>query len=762
MADKKETIIYQAATGKNLSAISEYSPFFVDKSNTYLNIKMLAVGGFGKVSRGFDVNSRGFVAIKEVKEEMKKNEMVMDSFEREIDIVFKLSHPNIVKAFAHPPGIIIYDYVKSSELNTLLYNLKKRGLSLPLDSSAYIISSIASALAYAYFDFTLPGKRDPEKIVHRDATPQNILLLYDTGEVKLTDFGIAKALTGVSEMTRIPGTVKGKPHYMSPEQARGEELDHRSDLFALGIIFFEMVTSVKPIGGSVQMAFEKAKKGELNLNPLNGANIPEEVKKLILRMLEINKESRISSGREICEILRKYFSDDAKLKIKKITNQIFKSKIKELNDEMAFEIKHIDELKRKAMMKVPPEAVSAASPLKKIFIWAAGTVLLGAVVFGAITFGNRERKSGDNLRSVTALPIETIGTLNLTSVPSGADVYTKGENEKDFVLNPGKKTPCNIKLKEGMRVKLKIQGFEYLPPVIPDFKEQDIIKTQCWTGQKTGEREFELNGLFYKKVHIETNPSGARLIVNDEDTSKTTPCEVMLKAGNNKVKFVKKGFSEEEKQFEITSDKNSIEKTLRRPVLFKILSSITDRPISAKVNSEYFSENSSSFEKTLPYKDFTITVRKTGYSDRTVKVGKRERTKKIYLEPIKPHLTVRVKDENGKPVPAAFVRIGSQIQGNVDSNGIWKGKVSALDKNITVGRAGYTKKGKTLNLNWGQNKSIEFVLAREFSGNLVIDTRNIGADAEIYLDGKKQEYTGFLHKTVKGKHSIRIMWNNGR
>ena len=125
------------------------------------------------------------------------------------------------------------EYIHGKDLKTL-YNHARRGkISIPLDLVVHIIQQICNGLDYAHRKRDLNNKS--LNIVHRDVSPQNVLLSFE-GEVKLTDFGIAKAATQLRATQA--GTLKGKIAYMSPEQAWGKDLDNRSDVFAIGIIFY--------------------------------------------------------------------------------------------------------------------------------------------------------------------------------------------------------------------------------------------------------------------------------------------------------------------------------------------------------------------------------------------------------------------------------------------------------------------------------------------------------------------------------------------
>jgi serine/threonine protein kinase len=187
------------------------------------------------------------------------------------------------------------EHVHGKDLRTILKRAKERGLRIPLDLSVLIVSKVCSALEYAH------RKRDEQgealKIVHRDISPQNILISFE-GEVKLTDFGIAKATSKATSTDR--GALRGKLLYMSPEQASGHPMDRRSDVFSLGVVFYEMITDTKPFLGSsekgiLEMVRDCRVEPPRSLNP----KIPESLEKVVTKALEKDPERRYQDASEM-------------------------------------------------------------------------------------------------------------------------------------------------------------------------------------------------------------------------------------------------------------------------------------------------------------------------------------------------------------------------------------------------------------------------------------------------------------------------------
>lgn len=178
------------------------------------------------------------VAVKRILPEYGQDDWFTRMIADEARIVAKLSHPNVVQILdtgqVDGSWFIAFELVEGTDLFQLLQRIYSRGQALPQEFACYIAAEVCAGLDHAHSRRDEQGQ--PLGIVHRDVSPQNVLLSW-LGEVKLGDFGIARAKERTSETQA--GTIKGKVYYMSPEQARGEKVDHRSDLFSAGILLYE-------------------------------------------------------------------------------------------------------------------------------------------------------------------------------------------------------------------------------------------------------------------------------------------------------------------------------------------------------------------------------------------------------------------------------------------------------------------------------------------------------------------------------------------
>ena len=198
----------------------------------YKILEKIGQGAMGEVHKAHDPILNRFVAVKTISSELGGDDTLRKRFEREAQSAARLNHPNIITVYdygeEHGRIYMAMELLEGSDLKQTI----SRRAPLTLDEKLNIVDQIAEGLAFAH----------DSDIVHRDLKPANVHILAN-GQEKIMDFGLARL--GGSEMTRA-GMVMGTPHYMSPEQVRGERADARSDVFAVGCVFYELLTYRKP------------------------------------------------------------------------------------------------------------------------------------------------------------------------------------------------------------------------------------------------------------------------------------------------------------------------------------------------------------------------------------------------------------------------------------------------------------------------------------------------------------------------------------
>ena len=285
----------------------------------YILEEQVAPGGMAEVFRARMMGVEGFqktVAIKRILADMDGNDEFVTMFIDEAKLAAQLKHHNIVDIYdlgkIDRSFYIAMEYVEGHDLRDVLERCRAAGVTVPVPLALHMTTLLASALDYAHT--TKDFENRDLGLVHRDVSPQNVLISND-GEVKLCDFGIAKALSKATD-TRA-GALKGKLQYMSPEQAWGKDIDHRSDMFSLGLVLYEMLTGEKVFDGSSEAEI-LAQVRDPKVAAPSSANpdVPPDVDRIVLRCLEPDPTARYQSaaavGRALDNAIRSHgWSPDA-------------------------------------------------------------------------------------------------------------------------------------------------------------------------------------------------------------------------------------------------------------------------------------------------------------------------------------------------------------------------------------------------------------------------------------------------------------------
>ncbi|MCC6874681.1 MAG: serine/threonine protein kinase, partial [Sandaracinaceae bacterium] len=259
----------------------------------YQLLDLLARGGMAEVFKAKSHGVEGFekiLVIKRILPELSRNPRFVEMFINEAKIAVTLSHANIVQVFdlgrAEDSYFIAMEYVAGMDLSAVLRQAARLGRPISQELAVYVVSELAKGLDYAHR--RRDAKLRPLNIVHRDVSPQNVLISWE-GEVKLTDFGIAKAALAVEE-TSESGVLKGKYAYMSPEQARGTEVDARTDLFALGVVLYEALCGENPfyVANSTYETLRRVRDCELVPLARRVPDVPAELSTIVDRALTLD------------------------------------------------------------------------------------------------------------------------------------------------------------------------------------------------------------------------------------------------------------------------------------------------------------------------------------------------------------------------------------------------------------------------------------------------------------------------------------------
>ncbi|MBW2456260.1 MAG: protein kinase [Deltaproteobacteria bacterium] len=301
--------------------MSDPAPASGETFGRYQLLERIGQGGMAEVFKAKRFGVEGFekvLVIKRIVPELAAHPEFVEMFVQEAKLAVRLSHANIVQTFdlgrieatadGQPSYFIAMEYVPGLDLASLLARFQRKDEQLPLGMAVYVTAEVAKALDHAH------RRQDEDArsldIVHRDISPQNILLSWD-GDVKVTDFGIAKAADTItvsetsSELEAARAT--GKLAFMSPEQARSERTDGRSDLFSLGTTLYQMIAGSNPFAApTATETLRRIEAGEYPPIDLVRPEAPAALAEIVADLLEEDRERRLGSAAKLIERLLAY------------------------------------------------------------------------------------------------------------------------------------------------------------------------------------------------------------------------------------------------------------------------------------------------------------------------------------------------------------------------------------------------------------------------------------------------------------------------
>ncbi len=294
----------------------------------YLLLDRINIGGMAEVWRGKTFGAGGFerlVAIKRILPNIAEDEEFISMFIDEAKITVQLTHANIAQIYElghiQSSYFIAMEYIPGKDMRAIFDRCRKKGEPAPVPLTCYVVAKLCEGLDYAHRKKDGTGR--DMTIVHRDVSPQNVLISYE-GEVKVIDFGIAKAV-GKATKTQA-GILKGKFGYMSPEQIRGVPIDHRSDIFALGVCLYEMLTGERLfVGDSDFSVLEKVRKAEVLPPSTYNRRVPEALERIVLKALARDTEERYQWANEVADDLQRFLITSDSIFSRKDLAQYMKS-----------------------------------------------------------------------------------------------------------------------------------------------------------------------------------------------------------------------------------------------------------------------------------------------------------------------------------------------------------------------------------------------------------------------------------------------------
>jgi len=505
-----------AAAGETAAAGEEQLP---KRFGKYTLIRKIAIGGMAEIFLALQRSVAGFekiIVVKRILPHLAKDSQFVTMLLDEARIAATLNHPNVAQIYdvgQHDGQFYIaMEHVHGEDLRSVVRAMKGKNVtSFPLEHSLAILLGMSAGLAYAHEQRTLDG--EPMNIVHRDVSPQNVLVTFN-GDVKLVDFGIAKAGRSNAEDTKS-GKLKGKVPYMSPEQAQGLELDARSDIFALGVMLFELTTGRRLFRGAnefetLKMIVEQPYPAPRAINP----NLAPRLEAIIQRALEKDRDRRYQTARELQADLEDFIRQE-KLAVSPISlgewmQMLFAERLaqqkqmllegRQLAEVIAAQVAAEEEAER---LSQTSSGVRDRKPSRAPWYALAG-VLVAAIAGGL--FLTKRLQSAEVARGP--------GVVVVASTPPGAAVWLDGDLQTA-------RTPTTLReLPVGVAHALKLTHDGYSPFT------QSLALTVAAPRAEVRATLSRQSAADFAVVNVRSTPPGAHVLFDGRDTGKTTPTTI--------------------------------------------------------------------------------------------------------------------------------------------------------------------------------------------------------------------------------------------
>jgi len=527
----------------------------------YILMRRLAVGGMAELYLALHRTIAGerLLVIKRILPDLNRDGSFIEMLLQEARIAMTFSDPNIVSTYdvGQADGIyyIAMEHIQGEDLRSIVRAMKPKSVTeFPLEHAIAIVMGAAAGLAYAHEQKDARG--NPLHVVHRDISPQNVLVTL-TGGVKVVDFGIAKASLASGravrpsalassapppavdvdvvsgEVRRDPprssnphntrtGQIKGKVPYMSPEQARGEELDHRSDIFSLGIILFELCTGRRLFRGSseqdtIKMITDGDYPRPSDVNP----RISSALERVIMKSLAPDRDARYQSARQLQADLeavsRKESIPVSAVALGEWMRMLFAERIAAQDEVLAQDKLRAEEIAFDLDDDRGLQTVTVVNtvhvPASRKPMVAMALVLLAVVLSAAGFYAYKERETRDRERRAALV---RSGVISVRSTPEGAHIWLN--DSPTAFRSPHELTGLETGAGVRFRVKLTAEGYE-------PFTQE--VALDAPNARRSVEATLaRARAHAFTVLEVRTTPPGARVMVDGRDVQGASPLTV--------------------------------------------------------------------------------------------------------------------------------------------------------------------------------------------------------------------------------------------
>ncbi len=524
----------------------------------YLIESLVGVGGMANVYKGKDIRTGNIIAVKVLKEEFLDNEELVRRFKNESKAISILDHPNIVKVYdvsvTDKLQYIVMEYIDGI---TLKEYLKQRGGALTWKEVVHFATQVLSALEHAH----------SKGIVHRDVKPQNIMLLAD-GSIKMMDFGIARFSRAQSQT--VSDKAIGSVHYISPEQAKGDHTDARTDIYSVGVMLYEMLSGHLPFDGdgAVTIAIMQISDKPKPLAQV-APNVPEGLRQITEKAMEKDPAARYQSAHEMLEAIEafkrnpsirfeyEYNTQDAPGKtINKVVNSAKPGAIRTAEARRAGTASQAGK-KGKNVKKKKKAAKEKRFSVLPIFFGMAVAFVIGTMILIYLIFANSSNPLFSNLPDVTLINFVGMTEDEFLASDYASLVKPDWVYEYNSLYDEGVIFQQNPKqgrtVKKGQQVTLRVsQGTEWVTvPETSSMVRDDAEQTLKDLGLKVLTKPVEDETVAENTV-IYTEPAAGESVAGGTtitvyysqgkiDTSKSVPSVVGLSENEGRSKVASAG-----------------------------------------------------------------------------------------------------------------------------------------------------------------------------------------------------------------------------
>jgi beta-lactam-binding protein with PASTA domain/tRNA A-37 threonylcarbamoyl transferase component Bud32 len=473
-------------------------------SNRYQVTHLIARGGMAMVYRAQDTLLNRAVALKILYPELSADPLFVERFRREAQAAANLSHPNIVPVFDWGEDSGTYFIVMELVEGTSLAEMLRGGVTISPARSAQIVAQVAAALGYAH----------RSGVVHRDVKPGNILITRD-GQVKVTDFGIAQAVSSEDHLAEV-GSVMGTATYFSPEQASGEAVDGRSDVYALGVVLYEMLVGRPPFVGDTPV--------DVSSQHVNAAvpvmtkfsdSVPKDLEAIVMESLRKSPDQRYQTADELrADLIR--FSEGQPVQAAQRDVAFFGADATRAVAAVPGEKTRSVPIMSGPRTDVRRRRTNYASPIVIV-------VLVVLLIGGAIGAYEYVQHNKTTITSMPDLVGEKASAATKTLKADGFSVitsYVKSHDAKYQVVATQPKANAHVVKGETITLELS-QGITTTPVLVKDYIGMSLANAESGlTAQKLG----------FRPLYVETAPSGNP--VPDQVLSQSPPAGTKVQSGN--------------------------------------------------------------------------------------------------------------------------------------------------------------------------------------------------------------------------------------